>query len=110
MSDDNRKKLLEIKGFMQQHRDILLPFFGILFWECADMGEQINPQQLIDQGMHLHLGSEQDAVLAEFIGHFVNIWSSAGDMTGAARFIAESLEMSASQLLEARLIYLAKQN
>lgn len=105
-SGDARARLLEIDKLIKDHRQVIKPFFGLLFWECMDLGENVDPEQLSQHGMQMTMHGDHDEIIAEFLASFVEIWRSSKDLTASSRFIAQALEMSAAELLETRALYL----
>lgn len=103
--DEQRQKLQEIRSFIKQNGQVLKPYFGLLFWEVVELGEQADPEKLASEGMQISLGGDQDEILGTFLTHFVQIWQSAGDLNAACRFMAASLAMSADELIETRQLH-----
>ena len=105
-SDDARARLQEISKLIKDHRAVIKPFFGLVFWECLDLGDKVNPEQLSEQGMQMTMHGDHDEIIAEFLTSFVEIWRSSKDLTASSRFVAQALDMSAAELLETRSLYL----
>lgn len=106
--DQSRQKLAEIRSMIAANKEVIKPFFGVLFWECLDLEGQVNPEAIAAQGMQMTLSEDHDEILGTFLSHFIDLWRSSQDLNASSRFIAETLNMSASELLQMRVHYLAK--
>jgi len=106
--EEQRQQLEDIKFLIRNNADKIKPLFGVMFWELADIEKRISPEEFARQGMQMTMQESDDEVLASFMGSYVNLWMSAGDLTAASRFVADCLSMSADELLQTRSIYLAK--
>lgn len=98
--------LESVKTYIKQHREIIKPMFGLMFWQLAAAEEHLSAEDFAAQGMNLTLDGADDEVLANFMAQYVKIWLSANDFNAASRFVASCLEMSADELLQTRLLHL----
>jgi hypothetical protein len=100
-----KEKLEEIKKSLQQNREILMPVFGIMFWQLALAEARLTAEEFASEGMKLTLEKDDDEVVATFMATYIELWLSAKDFNAASRFIADGLGMSADELLQTRQLY-----
>ena len=103
--EEQKEKLSEIKMNLRQDKLTIKPYFGFLFWQISDMVAVMSPDDVMKQAVNLTLDSETDALYAEFIATYVELWSSSNDFNAASRFIADALDLSANELIEAKIYF-----
>ena len=103
--EEQKEKLAEIKDTLRKDKLTIKPYFGYLFWQISDMVAVMSPDDVMKQAVNLTLDSETDAIYAEFIATYVELWSSSNDFNAASRFIADALELSANELIEAKIYF-----
>ena len=65
----------------------------------------MSPDDVMKEAVNLSLSDETDAIYGQFMATYIELWSSSNDFNAASRFIADALDMSASELLEAKIYY-----
>jgi hypothetical protein len=100
-----KEKLEEIKTSLQHNREILMPVFGMMFWQLAAAESHLTAEQFANEGMKLTLEKVEDEIVGTFMATYIELWLSAKDFNAASRFIADALGMSADELLQTRLLY-----
>ena len=108
--EEQKEKLAEIKDTLRKDKLTIKPYFGYLFWQISDMVAVMSPDDVMKQAVNLTLDSETDAIYAEFIATYVELWSSSNDFNAASRFIADALELSANELIEAKIYFEKKKS
>lgn len=98
----SRKQLQEIKEFLGMERERLKPLFGFMFWQFAASGAKTPPESFLKDGMSLTLNQDDDEVQASFMASYVQLWDNSQDFNAASRFIAQSLGMTADELIQCR--------
>ena len=76
-----------------------------MFWELAAVEKHMSLEQIQEETLSLTLEGEDDESLGVLMGTYFQIWASAQDFNGASRFIADSLELTADELLQSKIIY-----
>ena len=103
--EEQKQKLSEIKHTLRQDKMTIKPYFGFLFWQISEMVAVMNPDEVMKEAVNLTLNSDTDAVYAEFMATYIELWSSSNDFNAASRFVADALELSANELIEAKIYY-----
>jgi len=102
---EQKAKLAEIKQQVQADKANIKPYFGFLFWQISEMVTLMSPEDVMKEAVNLTLSDETDAVYGQFMATYIELWSSSNDFHAASRFLADALDMSASELLEAKIYY-----
>ena len=110
--EENQKKLNEIKEFIVSNREFLKPLFGFLYWQFSQIEESChyNPDEALQEATSVNLSHEDDELIAAFIASYLELWQGARDLGAASRFIADTLAMTANELIEARAVWRGSQD
>tara|TARA_B100001094_G_scaffold325852_1_gene380905 strand:- start:843 stop:1199 length:357 start_codon:yes stop_codon:yes gene_type:complete len=105
--DHNKKRLLEVKDYLSANTELLKPIFGFLYWQFSLLEESTdyNPDEALIEATKVTLSHEDDEFIAAFLATYIELWQSAKDLGAASRFIADSLGMTANELIESRLVW-----
>ena len=103
--EEQKEKLSEIKAKLRHDKETMKPYFGYLFWQISDMVAVMSPDDVMKQAVNLTLDNDTDALYAEFIATYIELWSSSNDFNAASRFLADALELSANELIEAKIYF-----
>ena len=103
--NEQREKLSEIKANIRTDKDVIKPYFGFLFWQISDMVNVMQAEEVMKEAVNLTLSDETDAVYAQFMATYIELWSSSNDFNAASRFVADALDLSANELIEAKIYY-----
>jgi len=110
LNEDQQRELSEVRFLLRKNRDLLKPYFGLMFWQLQEAEKRLGPEEFAKHGMSMSLEGETDEVLASFTAAYVKLWLSAGDFNAASRFIAAELSMTADELLQTRQFWLGNQS
>lgn len=103
--EEQRRQLQEIRDSLKAQKDLFKPMFGLMFWELAAVEKQMSFEDIQKETLSLTMQGEEDESLGMLLGIYFQIWSSAKDFNGASRFIADSLGLSADELLQSKIIF-----
>ena len=113
MSDQNKKSIREQREELEKHKELLAstpqlfkPMFGMMFWQFVELESEMSPEDLLKEAITLTLADDNDEAFAGFMSLYVQLWDSARDFHAASRFIADSLGMTANELIEARAAFM----
>jgi hypothetical protein len=107
LNEEQRQELLDIRFLINSSRDVIKPYFGLMFWQLQQSESMLSPEEFAKHGLSLNLDDEADEVLAGFTAAYVKLWLSAGDFNAASRFVASELKMTADELLQSRQFWLS---
>ena len=101
---EQKEKLAEIK---QQLRTDSAKYKAYFYSILAnfEMVTVMSPDDVMKEAVTFSLSDETDAIYGQFMATYIELWSSSNDFNAASRFIADALDMSASELLEAKIYY-----
>lgn len=106
MNEDQQRELGEIRFLIKNNRELIKPYFGLMFWQLQDAERVLSAEEFAQHGMSMNLEGEEDEVLASFTAAYVKLWLSAKDFNAATRFLANELAMTADELLQCRQFWL----
>ncbi|NRA63294.1 MAG: hypothetical protein HRU19_02355 [Pseudobacteriovorax sp.] len=107
MSDttSQRQKLNEITAQLKLNQDLNKRYFGLLFWQLSAVANQLSLSEIASQPSTLAMTEGDDEALAALVGIYLQIWDSANDFHAASRFLASTLEMTADELIQSKMIF-----
>lgn len=106
MNEEQRRELEDLRFLIKTNRDVIKPYFGLMFWQLQEVQVHLDPEEFAKHGMSMNLEGESDEVLASFMAAYVKLWLSAKDFNAASRFLASELQMTADELLQSRQFWL----
>lgn len=106
MNEDQQRELSEIRFLIKANRELIKPYFGLMFWQLQEAERVLPAEEFARHGMSMNLEGEDDEVLASFTAAYVKLWLSARDFNAASRFLANELAMTADELLQSRQFWL----
>ena len=109
MTEESQRDLEDVTFLLKNHRPLLKPIFGLMFWELQGIENKLSAEEIASQGMNFTMADSEDEIIASFMAAYVKLWLSAKDFNAASRFVSDKLEMSADELLQLRQIYLERQ-
>ena len=103
--DSQRQQLLEIQEILKGNRDLYKPMFGLMFWELAEAAKHLKFEEISKESLSLTMTGEEDEALGALVSIYLQIWDSANDFNAASRFMASTLELSADELIQSKIIF-----
>ena len=105
--EENQKKLQEIKAYLTSNQEFVKPLFGFLYWQFSLLEEAANydPEEALTEATSVKLSHEDDEFIASFVATYIELWQSAKDLGAASRFIADCVDMTANELIEAKMVW-----
>ena len=103
--NQQRQELMAIQEILKQQKDLFKPMFGLMFWQLAATERHLSLEEIRNESLSLTMSQENDEALGVLFGIYLQIWDSANDFNAASRFIASTLDLSADELLQSKIIY-----
>ncbi|SMF59775.1 hypothetical protein [Pseudobacteriovorax antillogorgiicola] len=103
--EQQRERLREIQEVLRANRKIYKPMFGLMFWQLSDAAKHLSLDDIRNESMTLTLTGDDDEALGALLGIYLQIWDSAKDFNAASRFIASTLELSADELIQSKVLF-----
>ena len=103
--EESLEKLRQIRETLGQNRELYKAYFGLLFWQLLEASKQMSVEEISAQSGSLTLEGQKDEEHGILLGFYLQIWDSAKDFNAASRFLAETLQMSADELIQCKILF-----